>query len=484
MYYKQEVLINEIVQLSHEEKYQDVTIIGQNGKLKTNSFLLASIFPIFRTILNSTAGIEDHTVISMPDMNVIPIKTFLQNIGEPIVKISIGQDVLLLLQSTPLNTDINIKHEAIEVIETVESKDDLFKEDIFNLLDPEVEDEVDVNSPIKKDAKPLVLGIMNFDKKDLIKKKHDRKTKAQMDCIKRFYCADCDKEFATNKKLLDHKYNHILKKCLHCHKMFNGTNLGKHLKRCKAKKRQITTEEDTIPVSQKLGEGVKKMRKCPECGNIVYKLSNLVLHLKNEHNITTLAKKKHIHGTVTYKCKKCDFVATEGKDVRNHFNQSHKEQEEIPCHVCGKIFRSQKRLETHLQTHVSSTIDLINARLRKNIKNRGYLNEANFKDLVEVVDDVAAPVFKCRLCDNYSTEVFGSMQRHFNNKHSGAGGEEIKVPCHVCGKNFYRTQIGQHMNRMHLAKEGHIKCQKCRKDVLAENFPSHECETFSESMNN
>ena len=83
MYFKQEILINEIIQLSNEEKYQDMTIICQNGTFKSNSFLLAAIFPVFKTLFTSSAQNDEPIVISMPDMSVIQMKTFLKNLSQP-----------------------------------------------------------------------------------------------------------------------------------------------------------------------------------------------------------------------------------------------------------------------------------------------------------------------------------------------------------------------------------------------------------------
>ena len=117
MYFKQELLIDEIVHLSQEKKYQDVKIICGNGTLVSNSFLLAAIFPIFRTVFSSSAQNDEPTVISMPDMNVIHMKTFLKNLSQHQKMFSVGIDILQLLQSTP--TPLKYEVNEIKEIETM-----------------------------------------------------------------------------------------------------------------------------------------------------------------------------------------------------------------------------------------------------------------------------------------------------------------------------------------------------------------------------
>ena len=57
-------IIKYMMELSKDELYQDVTVIGQNGLLKSNTFLLATIFPVFKTLFTSSAQNDEPIVIS------------------------------------------------------------------------------------------------------------------------------------------------------------------------------------------------------------------------------------------------------------------------------------------------------------------------------------------------------------------------------------------------------------------------------------
>ena len=61
------VTLEEIMKLSMEGRWNDVTIICEDGKIQSNSFLLASMFPVIREILNNFTNEED-IFISMPDI--------------------------------------------------------------------------------------------------------------------------------------------------------------------------------------------------------------------------------------------------------------------------------------------------------------------------------------------------------------------------------------------------------------------------------
>ena len=93
------VTLEEIMKLSMEGRWNDVTIICQDGKIQSNSFLLASLFPVFRDIFSYFESEED-IFISMPDISIIEIDLFLKAVYQKnsVMNVSVGTVNLLGLK--------------------------------------------------------------------------------------------------------------------------------------------------------------------------------------------------------------------------------------------------------------------------------------------------------------------------------------------------------------------------------------------------
>ena len=76
-YVSKSSISTDVLQLSQEIQYQDVTIICDGGKCQTNSFLLASIFPILKDIMEPSL---EEKFISMPDISHKKLSEFFSNI--------------------------------------------------------------------------------------------------------------------------------------------------------------------------------------------------------------------------------------------------------------------------------------------------------------------------------------------------------------------------------------------------------------------
>ena len=76
MYFHQKYVVDGIINCLQEEKYQDVTVICQNGTFQSNSLILAAIFPVMKTLLSSVHHEDEPLVISIPDMETLELETF------------------------------------------------------------------------------------------------------------------------------------------------------------------------------------------------------------------------------------------------------------------------------------------------------------------------------------------------------------------------------------------------------------------------
>lgn len=66
-----------VLELSQEHQYQDVTILCDGGKCQTNSFLLASLFPIVKNIVEPS---HEEKFISFPDIDHQELSDFISSI--------------------------------------------------------------------------------------------------------------------------------------------------------------------------------------------------------------------------------------------------------------------------------------------------------------------------------------------------------------------------------------------------------------------
>ena len=82
--YSKDLIVLEVLNLSQTRCHQDVTLNCSNGTVHSNSFLLASIFPVVRRALETTIQYQDPVLILIPDpdMDIIELQTFLLHLRE------------------------------------------------------------------------------------------------------------------------------------------------------------------------------------------------------------------------------------------------------------------------------------------------------------------------------------------------------------------------------------------------------------------
>ena len=62
-------ILQEVIQLSQDGSYQDVTIICSNGTFQSNILVLAAIFPVLRNILDTFGHSDEPSVIFIPNLD-------------------------------------------------------------------------------------------------------------------------------------------------------------------------------------------------------------------------------------------------------------------------------------------------------------------------------------------------------------------------------------------------------------------------------
>jgi len=245
---KENEIIDDILVLSQNDHYQDVTIICQNGRVKSNSFLLTAIFPVFRDILPSLVESDSDLVISIPDMDVSDLEIFFTGLFEnqskiiarPMIQSILASncmkagyisekeeyklDLLILdpitdSQITDFKPEANIKlnDEADDYSDFVTMK---IEEDIDHTSGMEFTSYEPNSYPDFETPKPLILGIKK--RSDVI---------SQHQCT----CQICGKHCDSKKELKSHKRIHSIKECKICHREISYNNIIRHQENCQKK---------------------------------------------------------------------------------------------------------------------------------------------------------------------------------------------------------------------------------------------------------
>ena len=86
-------IVSEVLDVSQTVCHQNVTIICSNGTFKSNSFVLASVFPIFRDILDTPVQVDDPAHILIPDLDYDDLETFFDDVNHQAPTIYVRKDV-------------------------------------------------------------------------------------------------------------------------------------------------------------------------------------------------------------------------------------------------------------------------------------------------------------------------------------------------------------------------------------------------------
>ena len=419
--------IYEILQLSKEEHNEDTTIICNNGTFKSNSLVLAAIFPVFRNVLDSLVHIDEPPLISMPDVDKNELERVFQFLHYPEEELvfSTMENIFRLLEYPSENIEfidtmtVTQKLEKIDeetVVLSNSIKEETLKEADFeledmdySLLDPIIDSNDNKHNQVSICKSKFEItddktqGVIKF-KSDGVARRHRKETQNEVSC------PECDKIFSGSKALKalrNHKRSHTQKRiiCENCSLEFSEWSMPKHLITCL--KPKVKTEP----------------KKCPHCNYSTIYSTNFRKHLR-------------------------------------------KHREKVSCHICGKKVRYDQ-IQFHTKNH---------ERYTKCPKcDKEILKESLETHECKYIKLDGEKIFKCKECD-YSTKHHTNLKRHIDSRHRHVG--IPSVPCQFCGKLFSTNSVGKHIKTIHHCPEGHTKCTKCYKNIPNEMFSSHECEKF------
>jgi len=378
----------EILELSQNPEYQDVTIICDNGRFNVNSFLLASFFPVMRKINYSEWG--EQIFISLLGLDCNDLLRVFQSIYQQESKICLPSSIHKLMKnvSSSVITQEEYDNEIIkndlddygdddyEPEVHIESENQNQKMDI-DLLYPIVKEEIsnDDRTPKKKSLKKKEIKVKEKKVKIKIEKtKKERKKKNSADSACLLFCHVCG-TYSTKRK-----YN--LER--HIQEVHSDMNGYMKCKKCKQKILESEFEKHSCV-----------LYPCDICGKEFGKESYLRTHIESIH------EKTH-----TCTCDVCGKIFLSKATLSQHVKYQHEPVKTIPCTICGKEY-TDRDMKTHLLTH---------------------------QEKVE-----------CTICNVKVRKL------EFHMKRMHASDEEKRYQCNVCGKGFVESQaLNNHQMNVHL----------------------------------
>lgn len=229
--------------------------------------------------------------------------------------------------------------------------------------------------------------------------------------------------------------------------------------------------------------GGKKF-KCELCGILLGAKQTVQRHMKNVHELKDpddvrfkrLAPEyvpQYIDGELIENSFACEFCSEKFR-TRKLLN-AHREKHELPCTVCGKVFRGPARLKRHSDDHgrvMTCTICAMNFSRKHGLESHmklvhgndppqtcvqcgATLYKHNFK--IHMAKHAGTKLYRCEL--ESCGKEFLHASSYFRHKVSHTG--ERRYECNVCGKKS--LQQGHHVRHMMLHGEPTQLCEICNK---------------------
>ena len=338
------VTLEEIMKLSMEGRWNDVTIICEDGKIQSNSFLLASMFPVFRDIFSYFESEED-IFISMPDISIIEIDLFLKAVyqkNNSVMNVSVGTVNLL-----------GLKMQHFEVAKPVQLVDadavSFVKVESFNDHDDAHDSSESYNDHDHDYAgegklEPRLATVTAIVKINFAKSQEEKDNKSEWTHVEKQVRIHQDKKGERKK---DERQCHGECGNTECRKIFNRSyDLIRH-------------------INQQSGP-----QTCHICGKVVKNIVVMDNHMRNYHDSSRskcstcfkvmLTEKLEDHKKSCEKlslvCSTCGKAFSSKCGLDNHIRTWHEVQKAgQKCDKCGKLFVRKELLKIHMRSHEEKT---------------------------------------------------------------------------------------------------------------------------------
>ena len=407
--------IDDILNLSRAEKYQDMTIFCKNGIFQANSLLLSTIFPVLKSYsVNSFLSKTEASMISIPDLETRELEILFHGIHQQAATIQVGPVLQKLLLLQNFNPSKDILEETSDdneddgdpplVMETIPDKSDGILElqdkddfkcddnslEFFELVEHEIEDIEETNEKVELRCDD------DIDNNDGT---HEY-----------FSLAEPDNTGIIDK--VDIKYDIVDPVVIQIKNNADSRRIENNLESPK----ENTSKSHSRPY----------IYPCRfDCGKISNDLSN-----RNSHE-------RKIHGKVF--------------ETRKERNNRLKKEKKIPidididCEFCGKHFENKAKYKLHLYNH--------GTKIACKVCGKAYVKNT----------------LRIHMRDAHKQNISFRPERKYDEVPKGLEDEE--VPCFECGKLVRR----KHMKSHRVAQHENKKCPKCSINIKVTEFDQHHC---------
>ena len=414
----QHQFVGEVVSLASEECHQDVTLLCQDGQVRANSFLLATVFPLVRRALMTVSHLEEDMVISLPGFQQNDFTTFLKSLSKQTLDVHSEENLKEL-------THISIQHQNTH--HTIKDNIECKKEDKYgDKVDQE--DDTDMDDVYLDDLDPL----------DNVK----LEMKMEQD-------EEGNNEQDTEKKVRRYKRrysNHINNPTVHGDQSGVSSDL----------------------VCQKCGY------KCPTSRRSDFK-KHLLSHEKQARKKEKMEK---LLADNAEGCRVCGKTFTNPNKLLIHIKEVH-EKPSLPCDICGKLLRGQNKLNRHRNTvHADESTKIYCKKCdKKYLPDYFAKHKCNWKEEPpKEVCNICGKTLGSASMANHIKSVHGDVEKkecHICGISMRASSlkdhlktHEEKQCCPECGIKVRDIKV--HMLRVHTSDDQKkFRCQDCGKGFIS-----------------
>ena len=429
--------VSDVFKLSEETKFQDVSVICQDGLVRSNKIILSSLFPPLYSIFSSISDQEKVDTIIFPDVKSKDLRQLL----DQFYGVNRGGTTVELESTNFTFTKIDMKNEFdIEELDPLDDElmldlDEDFKSELMEEDEQEIYDDEDDGKEEESDNATVDLEegfepdgsgneeIKTYELKILRGDESSNSVKGRT----MIQCPLCN--FKTRLYHKDRLVIHFKVKHTNC-----------------SRSRRVP-----CPICGMMNANQEKHNSrfhtevtCEICGKTLKTRQKYYIHRDKEHG-----KKKIVIPEGMERCRKCkEFV-----DINNI--DDHSCQNQFPCEICGKIYYNVDTLRSH-----------VNTKHRRDESETKYSCDQcgkQFDDKYGLINHLKShdPMNPCPQCG----KLVRNLSDHIEVMHKDD--RDKKVQCKDCGKGFKDKHcVEKHRMNVHLKLRPHM----CRYDGCCTRF--------------
>lgn len=222
---------------------------------------------------------------------------------------------------------------------------------------------------------------------------------------------------------------------------------------CKDVKKEFNTYEE-------LQRHAKFHKKKPEwtcCDVTLSTPKNILEHIKLHEN-PELARER----ATKWKCKDCDYIGSDGRNLRSHWSKVHRN-----CELCGLHEIKKETYFSHMQRHLLSKVPGKMAKYQCDLCKKTIIHRNGLKKHMQNFHMALVPKFVCDVCGHNTSVSQSALNYHIKNMHTEEG--NTKKPCPICGfliKDHNNRGMEYHIRNHHTAPR--VTCTICGESIKHE----------------